>query len=90
VTGRRPRRVPMRQCAACGAIRPKRELTRIVRTPDGEVRLDPTGRANGRGAYVCDGEACRERAARGDRLASRLGATVPDGVREALRPRGDG
>jgi predicted RNA-binding protein YlxR (DUF448 family) len=50
----------MRTCAACRQVRPKRSLTRIVRTADGVVVVDPTGKAAGRGTYVCDDPACRE------------------------------
>ena len=57
---RRPAHVPQRSCAVCRAVHPKRDLTRVVRTPDGEVRLDPTGRAPGRGTYVCAEAACRD------------------------------
>ena len=57
---RRPDHVPLRTCAVCREVRPKRELTRVVRTPEGDVRLDPTGRAPGRGTYVCSAPACRE------------------------------
>lgn len=57
---RRPDHVPMRTCAACRQVRPKRSLTRIVRDPDGGVAVDPTGRAAGRGTYICDDPACRE------------------------------
>ena len=46
-----------RTCVGCGEESPKRELLRVIRTPEGEVRYDPTGRANGRGAYLCS---CRE------------------------------
>lgn len=49
------RHVPMRTCVVCREKRPKRELLRIVRTPEGEVVVDPVGRANGRGGYVCNG-----------------------------------
>ena len=52
----------MRMCVACRPLRPKKELVRIVRTPEGELRLDATGRANGRGAYLCASAACLERA----------------------------
>jgi predicted RNA-binding protein YlxR (DUF448 family) len=90
VSGPRPRRQPMRQCAVCGASRPKRELVRLVRTPEGEVALDPTGRRNGRGVYVCPSEECRRKAARSDRLGQRLGVAVPEAVRQALLPAGDG
>lgn len=57
---RRPDHVPHRSCAVCREVHPKRELTRVVRAPDGDVRLDPTGRAAGRGTYVCDRAACRD------------------------------
>jgi len=49
----KPRHVPMRTCAICREKQPKRNLLRIVRTPEGDVRLDPSGKMNGRGAYVC-------------------------------------
>ena len=55
------RHIPERSCVACGLKLPKRSLTRIVRTPDGEIRLDPTGRAAGRGAYLCESPVCWER-----------------------------
>ncbi len=57
---RRPDHVPMRSCAVCREVHPKRELTRVVRDADGDVRLDPTGRAPGRGTYVCASSACRD------------------------------
>ena len=51
---RRPDHVPMRTCAACRQVRAKRSLTRIVRGPDGRVAVDPTGKAAGRGTYICN------------------------------------
>jgi len=57
---RRPDHVPMRTCAICRQVRPKRLMTRIVRSPDGRVAADPTGKAPGRGTYVCDDPACHE------------------------------
>ncbi|HXG40705.1 MAG TPA: YlxR family protein, partial [Candidatus Limnocylindrales bacterium] len=50
---------PLRTCVVCRAVRPKRELVRIVRTSDGGVELDPTGRRAGRGAYVCPDRGCQ-------------------------------
>ncbi len=50
--------VKMRQCISCGDFRSGREMLRIVKTPDGEVRFDATGRSSGRGAYICKEEAC--------------------------------
>jgi hypothetical protein len=49
----KPRHIPERTCVVCRGKKPKSELTRIVRTPEGEVMIDPTGRMNGRGAYIC-------------------------------------
>ena len=50
--------IPLRMCIACREMKPKGEMTRVVRNADGEIKLDPTGKAPGRGAYVCNGEAC--------------------------------
>lgn len=49
------KKIPMRMCVGCREMRPKKELIRIVRSPEGEVHADPTGRAPGRGAYVVQG-----------------------------------
>ena len=49
---------PMRMCIACREMKPKGEMTRVVRNADGEIKLDPTGKAPGRGAYVCNCEEC--------------------------------
>ena len=57
---RRPDHVPMRTCAVCRTVRPKRSMTRLVRDAQGDVIADPTGRLAGRGTYVCDDPACRE------------------------------
>ena len=75
---RRPDHVPMRTCAVCRQVRPKREMTRVVRGPDGSVTLDPTGRAIGRGTYLCDDSACREPA--------RLAAAVQHALRAPVEP----
>ena len=57
---RRPDHVPMRTCAVCRTVRPKRSMTRLVRDAQGDVVADPTGRLAGRGTYVCDDPDCRE------------------------------
>ena len=57
---RRPDHVAMRSCAVCRQVQPKRSMTRVVRHADGRAGLDPSGRAPGRGTYVCDQSACRE------------------------------
>jgi len=73
----RPRRVPQRTCIACRTTEAKRGLVRVVRTPEGRVVLDPTGKANGRGAYVHESRACWELALKKDRLAHALKVAVP-------------
>ena len=50
--------IPMRMCIACREMKPKSEMTRVVKNADGEIRLDVTGKAPGRGAYICNGEEC--------------------------------
>ncbi len=76
---RRPDHVPMRTCAACRQVRPKRSMTRIVRSPDGAVAVDPTGRIAGRGTYVCDAEACREPRRLAEAVNRALGASAEPG-----------
>ena len=56
------KKVPMRMCVACRQMQPKKELLRVVRTPEGEVLIDRTGRENGRGAYLCNRRECFEKA----------------------------
>jgi predicted RNA-binding protein YlxR (DUF448 family) len=56
------RKTPMRMCVACREMRPKKELIRVVRTPQGDILADETGKAAGRGAYLCRRAACLERA----------------------------
>ena len=52
------KKIPLRTCIACREMKPKGEMTRVVRNADGEIKLDPTGKAPGRGAYVCNNPAC--------------------------------
>ena len=58
------KKIPMRQCLGCREMKPKKELIRVVTTPEGDVHLDSTGKANGRGAYLCPNEACLKKAAK--------------------------
>ncbi len=56
------KKIPMRMCVGCREMRPKKELLRIVRTPEEEIRIDKTGKASGRGAYICPRTECLEKA----------------------------
>lgn len=79
------RKVPERMCVGCKAMHPKRELLRVVRTPEGEVLLDPTGKKSGRGAYICPSSACLELALKGDRLSKALEVKLEAEMAERLR-----
>ncbi len=68
----RLKRIPQRTCVACRALRPKRELVRIVRTTEGEVVVDERGKRNGRGAYLCAQRVCWEEALKRRRLEAAL------------------
>lgn len=70
--GPRPKHVPVRTCIVCRQERSKRDLIRIVRTPDETVRIDPTGKLAGRGAYLCRARSCWEQALQGQRLGAAL------------------
>lgn len=83
--GSRPRRVPVRTCVGCRAAEGKRGMVRIVRTPEGRVMVDPTGRAHGRGAYIHPSRVCWEKALRGGRIGGVLRITPEPGDIEALR-----
>jgi len=79
------RKVPQRQCVACGRVRPRRDLVRVVRTPAGDVRVDVTGKVSGRGAYVCPDGACVDRGLGGGRLAGALAQPLAEDLAELLR-----
>jgi predicted RNA-binding protein YlxR (DUF448 family) len=78
---RRPDHVPTRTCAVCRRARPKRDMTRIVRTPDGLVFRDQGGRAAGRGTYICHEASCRDLSRRAEAVKRALGT---DAASEAL------
>lgn len=56
------KKIPMRMCTACREMKQKRELVRVVKTPEGEIKLDLTGKLNGRGAYICKSAECLKKA----------------------------
>ena len=71
-TNMTPKHVPMRTCIQCRQVRPKRELVRIVRTPEGEIQIDEKGKAAGRGAYLCRNRICWGKALAENRLEHAL------------------
>lgn len=78
------RKIPMRQCMGCNEHKPKAELLRAVRSPDGAVSLDFTGKKSGRGAYICREVKCLQRARKSHRLERVLECEIPDTVYDEM------
>ena len=78
------KKIPMRMCVGCREMKPKKELIRVVRQPSGQVMLDRTGKAAGRGAYVCPDSACLEKARKSKVLERTLEATIEPEVYDQL------
>ena len=74
------KKVPMRMCTGCGEMFDKRTLVRVVKSPEGEVSLDLTGKKSGRGAYVCKNEACLKKAIKSGRIKNNLETEVPENI----------
>ncbi len=81
----KPKKVPMRMCVGCREMKPKRELIRVVRSPEGEVSLDPVGKKPGRGAYVCRNENCLKRAIKQKQLERQLEVQLTEEVAQQLQ-----
>jgi predicted RNA-binding protein YlxR (DUF448 family) len=77
--------IPQRTCAVCRTKDAKRQLTRVVKTPEGRIEIDPTGKRSGRGAYICDRSACWGRAAETNALGAALRVVLTDDARALLR-----
>ena len=80
----KPKKIPMRMCVGCREMKPKKELLRVVRSPEGEISFDLTGRKPGRGAYVCHSQECLLRAIKQKQLERTFSAPIYDEVRDAL------
>ena len=80
ITSRQPKSIPQRMCTGCHEHRAKNELVRVVRSPEGEVSLDLTGRKNGRGAYICRSADCLRRAVKSRALERSLETAIPEEV----------
>jgi predicted RNA-binding protein YlxR (DUF448 family) len=78
------KKIPVRRCVGCGEHFPKSELVRVLRTPDGEVVLDLTGKKSGRGAYICKAAACLKKARKSKRLDTSLECTIPTEVYDRM------
>ncbi len=78
------KKIPMRMCVGCRAMKEKRQLVRVVRAENGEAELDLTGKMNGRGAYVCPDPECLKRAVKSRALDRALEVKVSDAAMERL------
>lgn len=78
------RKVPMRKCIGCNEMKSKKELIRVIRTPEGEILLDATGKKNGRGAYVCPDRACLAKAIKSRGLERSFQTAIPKEIYDNL------
>lgn len=78
------RKIPLRQCLGCREMFPKKELIRVVRSPEGAIALDFKGKAPGRGAYVCHNPECLKKAKKSRALERAFDVSVPDEIYDAL------
>lgn len=78
------RKKPERKCLGCGESKPKKELIRVVRSPEGEISLDFVGKKSGRGAYVCPNADCLKKAKKAKRLEHQLKAEIPEEIYEIM------
>ena len=74
------KKIPLRQCVGCSERKAKGELLRVVRTPEGEIVLDFSGRKNGRGVYLCRDAKCLNKAKKSGKLATHLECNIPDEI----------
>ncbi len=78
------KKVPMRRCCGCNEQKPKKELIRVVRSAEGEISLDLTGKASGRGAYICNNLECLKKARKSKRIDRTFEVTIPDGIYDKM------
>ena len=78
------KKIPLRQCIGCGEMKSKKEMIRVLRTAEGEILIDATGRKNGRGAYLCPSCECLKKAVKSKGLDRSFKMAVPREVYEAL------
>ncbi len=79
------KKIPMRMCTACREMKPKRELVRIVKTPEGEIKLDLTGKLNGRGAYICKSCDCLQKAEKTGALKRAFSCEISSEIYDSLK-----
>lgn len=78
------KKVPLRKCTGCGEMKPKKQLIRVIKTPEEEILLDATGKKNGRGAYLCNSPDCFAKAAKSKGLERSLKCAIPKEIYDML------
>ncbi|HIQ99345.1 MAG TPA: YlxR family protein [Candidatus Scybalocola faecavium] len=78
------KKIPLRQCIGCGEMKNKKEMIRVIKTPEGEIMIDATGRKNGRGAYICPSSDCLKKAIKSKGLERSFKMNIPKEVYEQL------
>ncbi len=78
------KKIPMRMCSGCRESKPKSELIRVVRTPEGNIIVDKTGKVSGRGAYLCKNEECFKKSVKSKALSRALEVNINDDVFQAI------
>jgi predicted RNA-binding protein YlxR (DUF448 family) len=78
------KKIPFRMCAGCGEMKSKKEMIRVLKTPEGEIVIDATGKKNGRGAYICSSVECLQKAVKTKALERSLKVNIPKELIETL------
>ena len=78
------KKIPLRQCVGCGEMKNKKEMIRVLKTPEGPIVPDLTGKKNGRGAYLCKNAECLKKARKNKGLARSLKMSIPDDIYDSL------
>lgn len=86
----KPRKIPQRQCVGCRTMYDKRDLLRVVKSPEGDISLDTTGKKSGRGAYVCRSVECLKKAQKSRALERALEVAIPQEIYDALQQQMEG
>lgn len=80
----KPKKIPMRMCLGCGEMKQKKDLIRVVRSPEGDISLDFTGKKSGRGAYICRSTDCFEKARKGRKFEKSFSCRIDSSIYEVM------
>ena len=78
------KKIPMRQCLGCNEHRPKKEMIRVVRSPEGEISIDLVGKKSGRGAYICPERSCFVKARKSKRIENILECKISEEIYDEM------